>query len=153
MYSHDRERKISQGQAPEPAPAPAPSRLLEDAYPAAATAAVALAQLHNHRPDSDWESDAVCIAQPAKLVTKLTDNRSGRIPCPKVKLSVDHECTPPLSFRQSITTLTKSQSHSFTPLDQGSSFLPLCRALRPEDHPRYLQYKSETSRQDPGNPP
>ena len=40
--------------------APAPSRILEDAYPAAATAAVALAQLHNHRPDSDWDSDAVC---------------------------------------------------------------------------------------------
>ncbi|KAL8784481.1 MAG: hypothetical protein Q9195_009028 [Heterodermia aff. obscurata] len=44
-----------------PAPAPASTRILEDAYPAAATAAVALAQLHNHRPDSDWESDAVCI--------------------------------------------------------------------------------------------
>ena len=37
----------------------APSRSLEDAYPAAATAAVALAQLHNTRPDSDWESEAV----------------------------------------------------------------------------------------------
>ena len=38
---------------------PAPPRISEDQYPAAATAAVALAQLHNHRPDSDWESEAV----------------------------------------------------------------------------------------------
>lgn len=37
---------------------PAPARTLEDTYPAAATAAVALAQLRQ-RPDSDWESDAV----------------------------------------------------------------------------------------------
>ena len=36
-------------------------RTMEEAYPAAATAAVALAQLHNHRPDSDWEDDNVCI--------------------------------------------------------------------------------------------
>ena len=41
---------------------PAPPRISEDHYPAAATAAVALAQLHNHRPDSDWESEAVCRA-------------------------------------------------------------------------------------------
>ena len=38
---------------------PLPLKTLEDVYPAAATAAVALAQLHNTKPDSDWESDAV----------------------------------------------------------------------------------------------
>ncbi|KAG7007589.1 hypothetical protein G7Y79_00009g026980 [Physcia stellaris] len=54
VYGHDREPRLPQVQAP----APAPSRILEDAYPAAATAAVALAQLHNHRPESDWDSDA-----------------------------------------------------------------------------------------------
>lgn len=37
---------------------PAPNRSLEDVYPAAATAAVALAQLR-HRPDSDKESEFV----------------------------------------------------------------------------------------------
>ncbi|MCJ1229161.1 hypothetical protein MMC12_005826 [Toensbergia leucococca] len=42
---------------------PPPSRSLEDAYPAAATAAVALAQLHNHRPDSDWESEGDYISE------------------------------------------------------------------------------------------
>ncbi|MCJ1330884.1 hypothetical protein MMC10_007571 [Thelotrema lepadinum] len=36
---------------------PAPSRSLEDQFPAAATAAVALAQLHGSGKDSDWASD------------------------------------------------------------------------------------------------
>ena len=52
-YGHDREAH-SLGYS-----SPIPPRNLEDAYPAAATAAVALAQLHNTRPDSDWDSDAV----------------------------------------------------------------------------------------------
>lgn len=38
---------------------PAPPRTLEDQYPAAATAAVALAQLHSHQPHSEWGSEAV----------------------------------------------------------------------------------------------
>ena len=50
-YGHD-QRLSSYG-------SPAPSRSLEDQYPAAATAAVALAQLHGSGKDSDWASDAV----------------------------------------------------------------------------------------------
>ena len=50
-YSHD-QRPTSYG-------SPAPSRSLEDQFPAAATAAVALAQLHGSGKDSDWASDAV----------------------------------------------------------------------------------------------
>ena len=38
---------------------PAPPRTLEDQYPAAATAAVALAQLHSHQPHSEWGSEVV----------------------------------------------------------------------------------------------
>ncbi|OXV10548.1 hypothetical protein Egran_01691 [Elaphomyces granulatus] len=38
---------------------PAPPRTAEDAHPAAATAAVALAQLHHHRLASDWDSEMV----------------------------------------------------------------------------------------------
>lgn len=53
VYGHDRDSQQRDHSSP------APRRTLEDAYPAAATAAVALAQLHNHRPDSDWESEAV----------------------------------------------------------------------------------------------
>lgn len=55
VYGHEREAYSgTQGSS-------APPRTLEmDQYPAAATAAVALAQLHTHRPDSDWESEAVC---------------------------------------------------------------------------------------------
>ena len=36
-----------------------PPKSLEDAYPAATTAAVALAELHNHRPELNWDSEAV----------------------------------------------------------------------------------------------
>ena len=48
---------------------PLPPTTLEDVYPAAATAAVALAQLHNTKPESDWDSDAVSISQ---LILALT---------------------------------------------------------------------------------
>ena len=62
VYGHDRstpQRDYS---------SPAPPRSLEDAYPAAATAAVALAQLHSsHRPDSDWGSEAVSSLKHALL--------------------------------------------------------------------------------------
>ena len=52
-YGHDR---TTYGESQS---SPVPPRSLEDQYPAAATAAVALAQLHNHQPGSDWGSDAV----------------------------------------------------------------------------------------------
>lgn len=38
---------------------PVTPRTIDDAHPAAATAAVALAQLHHHRLASDWESEMV----------------------------------------------------------------------------------------------
>lgn len=53
VYGHDRDAYAGNQSSP------APARSLEDQYPAAATAAVALAQLHSHRPDSEWESEAV----------------------------------------------------------------------------------------------
>jgi hypothetical protein len=42
------------------ASSPVTPRTIDDAHPAAATAAVALAQLHHHRLASDWESEMVC---------------------------------------------------------------------------------------------
>jgi hypothetical protein len=39
---------------------PATPRALDEPHPAAATAAVALAQLHHHRLASDWDTDMVC---------------------------------------------------------------------------------------------
>ncbi|SLM39949.1 Zinc finger, RING/FYVE/PHD-type [Lasallia pustulata] len=51
VYGHDRD-----GYYGDTSSAARP-RTLEEAYPAAATAAVALAQLHNHRPDSDRDSE------------------------------------------------------------------------------------------------
>lgn len=53
VYGHERDAYVPHQRSP------APPRSIEDQYPAAATAAVALAQLHSHRPDSDWDSEAV----------------------------------------------------------------------------------------------
>lgn len=41
------------------ASSPATPRALDEPHPAAATAAVALAQLHHHRLASDWDTDMV----------------------------------------------------------------------------------------------
>ena len=53
VYGHDRDVYAGVKSSP------APPRTLEDQYPAAATAAVALAQLHSHQPHSEWDSEAV----------------------------------------------------------------------------------------------
>ena len=55
-YGYDRDVRMRDGTSP------LPPTTLEDVYPAAATAAVALAQLHNTKPESDWDSDAVSIS-------------------------------------------------------------------------------------------
>lgn len=56
VYGHDRDAYTRVESSP------APPRTLEDQYPAAATAAVALAQLHSHQPHSEWDSEAVSIS-------------------------------------------------------------------------------------------
>ena len=53
VYGHDRDAYAGVKSSP------APPRTLEDQYPAAATAAVALAQLHSHQPHSEWDSEPV----------------------------------------------------------------------------------------------
>ncbi|KAL8735887.1 MAG: hypothetical protein Q9181_002636 [Wetmoreana brouardii] len=53
VYGHDRDVQVQ-----DYAPSVAAPRSFSESYPAAATAAVALAQLHNHRPDSDFGSEA-----------------------------------------------------------------------------------------------
>lgn len=53
VYGHDRDAHASIQSSP------APPRTVEDQYPAAATAAVALAQLHSHQPHSEWDSEPV----------------------------------------------------------------------------------------------
>ena len=71
-YSQDRQSAYS---------SPAPTRTLDDPYPAAAnaaTAAVALAQLHGTRQDSAWASDNVSqIFNQINLV--LIDRRRMRL--------------------------------------------------------------------------
>lgn len=44
------------------ASSPATPRGIDETHPAAATAAVALAQLHHNRLASDWDTDMVCVA-------------------------------------------------------------------------------------------
>ncbi|KAL9630222.1 MAG: hypothetical protein Q9204_004829 [Flavoplaca sp. TL-2023a] len=56
VYGHDRDTPTQDYGAPVAAP-----RSFSESYPAAATAAVALAQLHNHRPDSEFGSEAVSM--------------------------------------------------------------------------------------------
>ena len=112
---------------------PAPPRISEDQYPAAATAAVALAQLHNHRPDSDWESEAVGDSRDpcgALAVRSLANfGSSSRITPPKVKPD-SPACILPSSFRLYRTISTnKFYLHSI-PQDRGSFYLPCWRTLR-----------------------
>ncbi|MCJ1387064.1 hypothetical protein MMC17_010193 [Xylographa soralifera] len=80
-YGHDRDAH-SLGYS-----SPIPPRNLEDAYPAAATAAVALAQLHNTRPDSDWDSDA--DTEPAR------HGMNSSIELPPLQNPFPHERFPP----------------------------------------------------------
>ncbi|MCJ1294210.1 hypothetical protein MMC34_005767 [Xylographa carneopallida] len=80
-YGHDRDAH-SLGYS-----SPMPPRNLEDAYPAAATAAVALAQLHNTRPDSDWDSDV--DTEPARHAM------NSSIELPPLQNSYPHERFPP----------------------------------------------------------
>lgn len=75
VYGHDRDAyKGTQS-------SPAPPRSLEDQYPAAATAAVALAQLHSHQPHSDWDSEAVIT-----LLSLSTEPRMATDSCPTAGL-------------------------------------------------------------------
>ncbi|KAI4110916.1 MAG: hypothetical protein LQ339_000918 [Xanthoria mediterranea] len=53
VYGHDRDVQVQDYGTSLAAP-----RSFSESYPAAATAAVALAQLHNHRPDSEFGSEA-----------------------------------------------------------------------------------------------
>ena len=83
---------------------PGPTRQLEDQYPAAATAAVALAQLHSQRQDSDWGSEAV--SDILRTVLKV-------LPCSNVKRTMHqtmifHDQVRPMIFRQSITIYSKN---------------------------------------------
>ncbi|MCJ1397668.1 hypothetical protein MMC11_000864 [Xylographa trunciseda] len=80
-YGHDRDAHLLGYNSPMP------PRNLEEAYPAAATAAVALAQLHNTRPESDWDSDA--DTEPAR------HGMNSSIELPPLQNHRPHERFPP----------------------------------------------------------
>ena len=72
-YGHDRDQQTA---------SPAPPRTVEEAYPAAATAAVALAQLHNQLPRGveEWASDAVRHARRGPLHHKRKEADQNPLP-------------------------------------------------------------------------
>ncbi|KAL8771854.1 MAG: hypothetical protein Q9209_002792 [Squamulea sp. 1 TL-2023] len=73
VYGHDRDVQIQGYAASVAAP-----RSFSESYPAAATAAVALAQLHNHRPDSEFGSEAVSTSQDVFERPRLALDANGR---------------------------------------------------------------------------
>lgn len=93
-HGHDRDAYATDRNSP------APTRILEDQYPAAATAAVALAQLHNQKPDSDWESDGVSTQNTLTLNSPSIDLQFvlGRTMVPRKQ--VTHVRAPLSSFLQ-----------------------------------------------------
>ena len=72
MYGHDRDVQVQDYGASVPAP-----RSFSESYPAAATAAVALAQLHNHRPESDFGSEAVSTTPKVLGLPSLARDANG----------------------------------------------------------------------------
>ncbi|KAL8672860.1 MAG: hypothetical protein Q9168_002698 [Polycauliona sp. 1 TL-2023] len=76
VYGHDRDVQIQDYGASITAP-----RSFSESYPAAATAAVALAQLHNHRPDSELDSEPVSMTRfvpSSKMAVDADVNRSNQ---------------------------------------------------------------------------
>ena len=60
---------------------PATPRGIDETHPAAATAAVALAQLHHNRLASDWDTDMVCTIGyklfSSRLLYEIKFSKSG----------------------------------------------------------------------------
>ncbi|KAI4162333.1 MAG: hypothetical protein LQ342_004047 [Letrouitia transgressa] len=84
-FGHDREAATADYSS-----SPAAARNLSE-YPAAATAAVALAQLHSHRPDSDWESEADYISENERS----QPNTQSSIELPPIQNHVNPDNMPP----------------------------------------------------------
>ncbi|KAL8740291.1 MAG: hypothetical protein Q9190_006989 [Brigantiaea leucoxantha] len=120
VHGHERD-------APRPdhnsSPAAAPS--FQDTYPAAATAAVALAQLHTHRPDSDWGSEADYVSE----------NELGRlhaqssVELPPIQNHVNPEIIPPFHSPRPRELLPSMMARS--PPGRSSTLPPIHRRDKP----------------------
>ncbi|KAF7717739.1 Uncharacterized protein PECH_007688 [Penicillium ucsense] len=104
---------------------PATPRALDEPHPAAATAAVALAQLHHHRLASDWDTDMDTHSD--------TDIHTGRmrstIELPSLRDHFKQESLPPFSSPRPRELLPSILNHS--PPGRSSTLPPIQRRDKP----------------------
>ncbi|KAL8987095.1 MAG: hypothetical protein Q9177_003669 [Variospora cf. flavescens] len=109
---------------PSERPQAAP-RSFSESYPAAATAAVALAQLHNHRPDSDFGSETGYISE-----NELRPHtQSSSIELPPIHNHAHPEMIPPFQSPRPRELLPPIMTSS--PPGRSSTLPPLHRKERP----------------------
>lgn len=119
---------------------PATPRPLEEPLPAAANAAVALAQLHHHRQSSEWESDAVRRHDIAHLASRINTDRAqerysepdprkehmrSSIELPPIRDQFKQEVLPPFQSNRPRELLPSILSHS--PPGRSSTLPPIQR--------------------------
>ncbi|KAJ5908878.1 hypothetical protein N7495_001560 [Penicillium taxi] len=103
------------------ASSPATPRALDEPHPAAATAAVALAQLHHHRLASDWDTDMDTHSD-----TDITQARMrSSIELPSLRDHFKQETLPPFSSPRPRGLLPSILNHS--PPGRSSTLPPIQR--------------------------
>ncbi|KAK2750594.1 hypothetical protein FQN57_002665 [Myotisia sp. PD_48] len=103
-------------------------RTLDEAHPAAATAAVALAQLHHHRLNSDWDSEALTDPeiQDAPSDTDLRRERMrSSIELPPLRDHLNQDALPSFNSPRPREILPSILSHS--PPGRSSTLPPIHR--------------------------
>ncbi|KAL6714482.1 hypothetical protein ACLMJK_007906 [Lecanora helva] len=99
---------------------PVPPRSLEDQYPAAATAAVALAQLHSHRPESDLGSEVEYASE-----NEVNQRMHPSVELPPIRNHLDQQSSPPYHSPRPRELLPSMMAHS--PPGRSSTLPPLQR--------------------------
>lgn len=118
-YGHDRDSFTGEHASPVPA------RILEDPYPAAATAAVALAQLHNHKPESDWESEGDYGSEKEATHQRMRST----VELPPIRNHVSHDLIPPFHSPRPRELLPSILNRS--PTGRSSTLPPIQRREKP----------------------
>lgn len=115
VYGHDRDAYTRIQSSP------APPRTLEDQYPAAATAAVALAQLHSHQPHSEWDSEADYASENEASQPPMRPS----IELPPIQNHLNQQSIPPFHSPRPRELLPSVMTHS--PPGRSSTLPPLQR--------------------------
>ena len=140
------------------ASSPATPRALDEPHPAAATAAVALAQLHHHRLASDWDTDMVRPFSPIFCIPPCDVSRSSwglrfyRIRT-RIPISLTIACDRRSNYHRCATTSNKNRyRRSLRVLgDFFRLFSIILRIPRPVAHPPYPLFSARTSFPDHAN--